>query len=119
MHEMSIANMLLEIVLDEARKHAITRIDRILIQVGEMAAVNPDALNFCFSLISEETPAKGAKLEIEIVPVVARCSRCGLIFQVENFSFLCPDCKAITTECISGQELTVLSVEGFKENENG
>ncbi len=115
MHEMSIANMLLEIVLEEARKHDITGIEKVLIQIGEMAAVNPDALNFCFSIISNGTPAQNAKLEIEIVPIVARCSKCGLIFEVENFSFLCPDCKAITTECISGQELTVLSVEGYKE----
>ncbi len=115
MHEMSIAEMLLNIVLNEAHSHSISMIEKILVQIGEMAAVNSEALKFCFSVISKDTIAENAILDIEIVPIVARCQKCGLIFQVENFSFKCPDCDIITNDWISGREITVVSIEGIKD----
>lgn len=112
MHEMSIAEALFGIVMDEAGRHGLIAVERVVIQIGEMAAVIPHALCLCFSIISRGTCAEGAKLDIEIVPIVARCSQCGMLFQVENFSFRCPECGLVTTECVSGRELLVLEVEG-------
>lgn len=112
LHELSIAQSLLDIVLEESERHRLKKICLIRLQVGEMAAVVPEALNFCFETLSESTVAKGAALEIETLPVVARCSECRLSFQVENQSFLCPECGYPALEMVSGRELSIVSIEG-------
>ncbi|MBW1974880.1 MAG: hydrogenase maturation nickel metallochaperone HypA [Deltaproteobacteria bacterium] len=114
MHEMAIAQALLDVVLAEAEDHNLIMVDRVVVQVGEMAAVVPKSLEFCFSILANHTAASGAKLIIEVTPVVARCSNCGEVFEVENFSFECPECSFVATECVSGRELMVVSVEGVR-----
>ena len=112
MHELSIAQSLLEIVAEEAGRNGLVKIHGIKIQVGEFAAVVPDSLTFCFEMLSRDTVAAGAALQIETVPIVARCSACGVLFEVENQTFLCPECGEPALEIVSGRELSVLSIEG-------
>lgn len=112
MHELSIAQSLLEIVMEEGRKHSLEQVKVIRLQVGELAAVVPDSLTFCFEMVSRDTLAEGARLEIETVPVVARCSRCDILFEVENHLFSCPQCGEPTLELVSGRDLAVMSIEG-------
>ncbi len=112
MHELSIAQSLLEIVVDEANKNGLVQIRGIKLQVGEFAAVVPEALTFCFEMVSRDTAASGAVLEIETTPVVARCGECELLFEVENQTFLCPECGEPVFEIVSGRELSVVGIEG-------
>lgn len=114
MHEMSIAESLLEIVLDESARHGVVAVKRIKLQVGALAAVVPDALTFCFDLISRDTIAAGAVLDIETVPVVVRCPECRKLFEVDNQFYVCPECGPIPMglDLTSGRELTLLSIEG-------
>jgi hydrogenase nickel incorporation protein HypA/HybF len=116
---MSIAQSILEIVLEEGRKHGLESVKLIKLQVGEMAAVVPESLKFCFELIRENTIASQAVLEMETVPVVARCSSCGTVFEVENMVFVCVQCGEPVVEFISGRELNLLSIEGDTGGENG
>jgi len=109
---MSIAQSLLEIVLEEGRKHSLRRVNSIKVQVGALAALVPDSLKFCWEMLTQETIASGSSLEIETVPVVARCSRCGELFEVENHIFLCPICEQPALDLVSGRELSLMSLEG-------
>ena len=112
MHELSIAQSLLEIVVEEASRNGLVQIHAIKLQVGEFAAVVPDALTFCFGMVSRDTVASGAALQIETVPIVARCGACGVLFEVENQIFLCPECGEPVFEIVSGRELSVVGIEG-------
>lgn len=114
MHELSIAEMLSEIALEEAKRNVLTRVSALTVQVGEMAAVVPELLSFAFSIVSQGTILEGAELRIEIVPIVAKCDLCGELFEVENFSFKCPECGIVSDHYISGQELLLVSIEGEK-----
>jgi len=111
-HEMSIAQSLLEIVLEESRRHCLEQVKTIRLQVGAMAAVVPESLTFCFDLLSRDTIASGAALEVETIPVVARCSECDILFEVEDHIFLCPKCGGPTLDLVSGRELSLTSIEG-------
>ena len=84
-----------------------------------MAAVVPESLTFCFKLISENTIAAGAEIEIESLPVISRCSDCGTLFEVENLMFICPQCQAPALELVSGRELTLLNIEGETGDHDG
>lgn len=112
MHELSIAQSLLEIVLEEGGRHGLGYVKVIRLQVGALASVVPESLTFCFDLVSADTIAAGASLEIETIPVVSRCGTCNIPFEVVNHVFLCPQCGEPTLELVSGRELSILSIEG-------
>lgn len=119
MHELSIAQSLLEIITDEAQKHSVERVKKIKLQVGDFAAVVPESLRFCFDLVSKDTVAEGAAIEIEHVGIVARCDKCDLSFDVRDQVFLCPRCGDPAIELVSGRELSILSIEGETGEEDG
>lgn len=118
MHELSIAQSLLEIVVDESERHEIRRVNTIRINVGALTGIVPEALTFCFGLVSENTVAAGAQLVIQTVPLVARCSDCNIEFEVQDNVFLCPRCGAPALELVSGRDLAVASIEGETGEDN-
>jgi hydrogenase nickel incorporation protein HypA/HybF len=65
MHELSIAEELLQIIAKEAAQAGITRIQRIDLKIGEFAGILPDALVFAFEMLSKDTPSEDAKIVIE------------------------------------------------------
>lgn len=111
MHELSIAQSVIELIESEAARHAARRIRKVRLVVGEMSAVVPEALQFCFEVASEGTVAEGAGLEIEKRPLKARCKSCGREFAVQDYTFICPSCGGYHTETISGNELYVDCIE--------
>jgi hydrogenase nickel incorporation protein HypA/HybF len=111
MHELAIAQGVLDIVLAAAAENDATAVTRIKLQVGEMTEVEPEALTFCFAALADGTAAAGAELAVEVLPLVGRCRDCGREFRVERFRFLCPMCGSAGVEIISGRELRVEHLE--------
>ncbi|SDF29174.1 hydrogenase maturation nickel metallochaperone HypA [Sporolituus thermophilus] len=111
MHEMAIAQGILDIVLATAASHEVTVVRRIKLRVGEMTEVEPDALRFCFAALAADTPAAPAELDIEVVPLAGRCQDCRHEFAVERYRFFCPACGSAGVEIISGRELQVEHLE--------
>ncbi len=112
MHELSIAQSLLEIIVDESKRHGLERISKVRLQIGKLAAVVPESLTFCFELVSRDTVASGAVIEIESVGITARCEKCDFSFEVQDRIFLCPRCGEPALELLGGRELSVVSIEG-------
>jgi hydrogenase nickel incorporation protein HypA/HybF len=119
LHELAIAESLLEIIADESKKHGLERVKKIRLQIGKFAAVVPESLTFCFELVSRDTIASGALIEIESVGIVARCEMCDFSFEVQDQVFLCPRCGEPALELLSGRELSVMSIEGETGEEDG
>lgn len=111
MHELSIAQSMLQIVLEEAERHQVDRVRRVGIKVGAYSAVVPDSLRFCFELISEGTPAQGAELAIEEVPLAGLCRDCGARLDMSQPLFACTECHSARIELTQGQELLVDFIE--------
>jgi|GEM_PF-6522881 len=59
MHEASLIQNLLEIVLESAAANGITRVERIHLVVGEGHGALPDALDFAFRALSQDTICAG------------------------------------------------------------
>jgi len=118
-HELAIAESLLEIVQEEGRRHNLQKVSVIRLQIGALAAVVPEALTFSFEMVSKDTIASGAALEIETLPIVARCSACDLTFEVESQVFLCVRCGQPVFELTSGRELSMVSMEGETRDDDG
>jgi hydrogenase nickel incorporation protein HypA/HybF len=111
MHELSIAESLLEIVQEEGRKHGVSKVTRVCVRIGGLSNIVPEALSFSFEVIAENTIAEGAVLDIETVLAMGRCPTCGIDFEMDRGSFLCPECGGMASAVISGQELEIAHIE--------
>ena len=111
MHEMSIAEGILDIALEAMKANDASVIQSIQLDLGRMSGVEADALLFCFDSITKGTPAEGATLEITFKDIEGRCFDCGTVFKVENYKFLCPKCGSRIVQTVSGKQLQVTSVD--------
>lgn len=112
MHEMSITRSMLDIVRREMAENNIHALRKLKIRIGELTAVEPDTLKFCFDVSIKGTPFEGAELEIEEVPLGGRCRDCGGEFRITAFDNRCPKCASTDIERVSGHELDIISMEG-------
>ncbi len=115
MHETAIATELLNVLLSEASRNNLRRITGMRLRVGAFRMVVPELLQGAFEVVSQGTLAQGATLEIESVPLRARCGNCQKEAQLEDYIFYCPACGAILTEILSGKELDLFQISGESE----
>ena len=111
MHELGIAQSVLEAVSAEAARHIGARPVKVAMRIGELAAVDPDALRFAFAALTMETELEGLELEIETCPRRHRCLDCLTEFRVKDFDFQCTRCGSTRSQCISGDQLELAFLE--------
>jgi hydrogenase nickel incorporation protein HypA/HybF len=112
MHELSLCESITELVVEAAKREGVARISRVVLALGAAASVEVESLRFCFPVTCEGTPAEGAELAIEIIPLQARCQACGAEFAPETLISPCPQCGNHARTIIAGREMRVVSFEG-------
>lgn len=115
MHELSIAQSILETVQREMADRHWPAVTEIGVQVGALSGVLPDALQFSFDAIVAETPLAGCRLKIEPVPAQGQCLRCEQVFDVEQLFFACPACASGEVQVRRGYELDIAYLEVEEE----
>ena len=108
---MSIAQSIVDIVEKELASHEVEQLKAVNIAVGKLAAVVPEQLAFCFSMLTVDTNMAGAILNIREVPLGYTCSACGGEFTSGEMSIVCPECGDTNIDLTSGRELTIESIE--------
>lgn len=118
MHEVGIAQNLLKAAQQAMPPMSSPRVLMLRVQLGPLAGVSPDELQFGFEVASVDTPFAGANLEIELTPVIVFCPRCNVdrvLSQPEPVG--CPVCGLSSVEIRQGKELVLLSFEVGNEVE--
>ena len=110
MHEMSLAESIVQIVEDTARKHGGTRVTSVRLEIGRLAGIEIEALRFCFEAASRESLAAGAGLEIDQPEGRAWCMPCGGSVTVGSLADPCPDCGSHQLQVTGGNELRVRDI---------
>jgi hydrogenase nickel incorporation protein HypA/HybF len=112
MHEMGIAMQIIEIaassIPDELKD---VRIKKVNVKIGKLSAVVPDSLRFCFEIAVKDTRLSGAELNIEEIPVTARCRECSKEQTIHDPDFKCVECGSGSMDFLSGRELDITSIE--------
>ena len=111
MHELSIAQDIVDIVHQYVPESNCNNVSTVKVQIGTVAGIVTDSLEFCFGVITSGSPLAGAKLEIERVPFTVECSVCNEISANEAGTRICPACGASETRILSGTEMHVLEIE--------
>ena len=116
MHELGIAENILDIVRRTVTDDRTSDVTNIRLRVGPFAGIVPDSLKFCFNAIATDSGMSNASLRIEQTTLVALCRDCGEHeFELKNFIFLCPACGGGNLEIVSGKELEIIEIEISEE----
>ena len=111
MHELSIAQDILEIVNQHVPPEQVNAVRSVRLKLGKLSGIVAESLEFCFSAIVADTPFEQAYLDIEHVPTRADCPDCGNSFLIDDPVFLCPRCGGAGIRLVSGTELQVVEIE--------
>lgn len=111
MHEMAIAQGLIDAVLAAAEKNNASIVETVEVTIGEMQLVVPEALETAFEAVSRGTSAEGAHLIQLTENVKMRCRNCNLEFETDIQQFVCPECGQAVGDVIAGNDIVLTSIE--------
>lgn len=111
MHEMSLAEGVLQIIVDAAREQGFRKVKTVFLEIGRLSSVEPEAMAFCFDAVVRGTLADGARLEISAVPGRGDCLACGETVAIGAVFDPCPACGGYPVQPTEGTEMRVRELE--------
>lgn len=111
MHEMSLAEGVRGIVEDAASGQAFRRVRTLVLEIGDLAAVEVDALRFCLEVVLRGTVADGALIEVQRVPGRGWCEQCAATVDIAQLFDACPRCGGYRVSATEGTGMRVKALE--------
>jgi hydrogenase nickel incorporation protein HypA/HybF len=112
MHELSVALDLIEIASEELARLGAPRVAAVHLRAGPLAGIDADALLFSFGEAAAGTLLDGARLEIEVPPLIVWCDRCDAERKVVSIaSRRCRTCNAVAPRVVRGDEIELVGLE--------
>jgi len=112
MHELYLAESILNIVQDYAVKQHFSKVNSISLSFGRLSCIESKSLQFAFDVQAKDTLAENAELHFKIIPPVIHCFSCDKDLEVETYSAVCPNCggeEVILT--VGTEELQILEMD--------
>jgi len=107
MHEMALAEGILQIVEEAASKQGFKRVTEVRLEIGALSGVEVDALSFCLDMVLKDSVADGARVEMEKTPGQGYCLGCGETVLVNTLYDVCPKCGSYQVQATGGTEMRV------------
>lgn len=111
MHELALAQSMLDIVEDAVRRCGAQRVDVIRLEIGTLSHVEPEALRFCFDMVTKDSIAQDARLDIVATRGEAWCMPCGKTVPLSGLGEPCPQCGSYQLSVSRGDAMRVLEIE--------
>lgn len=111
MHEMSLAEGIVQIAQDAARREGARRVKTVVVEIGRLSAVEPEALAFCFDAVTRGGVAEGARLELVAVDGAGWCMQCSAEVALQETYGACPRCGSAQVQLTRGTEMRVKELE--------
>lgn len=111
MHEMSLAEGVLQLVEETAQREGAQRVKLVVLEIGQLSSVEPEALRFCFEAVTHGSIAHGAALEIVAVPGRGWCMPCAATVTMTESFGACPQCGSYQVQPTGGTEMRVKEIE--------
>lgn len=111
MHELSLAQHLLSLALEQAHQSGALRITGLYLVVGELAPLEETSLSFYWEHVTLETPAAGSQVHVRRLPMQMRCLDCGRSFQPGGETWSCPGCGGERVRLQGGDECYLEAID--------
>lgn len=124
MHEFSMAQGIMNAVLETAEANDATKVTDVVIEIGKLAMLNPEQVKFMLSVLVEDTIVQDANIILEDIDVEIKCYNCeyegvGNVDDSDHYApmILCPECESHRVNVINGKDVTVKSISIEKDDE--
>jgi hydrogenase nickel incorporation protein HypA/HybF len=107
-HELSIANAVLDTVRRDANGRTVTLVS---LRIGRFRQVVPDSLRFYWGIVARDTECEHARLKLVVLDVRLRCSSCGHEWEPRVPIFRCSECASADVTVRTGDELELEYIE--------
>jgi hydrogenase nickel incorporation protein HypA/HybF len=125
MHELSMAEAIVNTVVDAAKKNDAEEVLEVTIEIGNLTMLNPEQLRFLLEVLVEDTIMKNAEIVIEEIPVAIKCKSCDYEGEADTEGsdhyltiVLCPECGERNLEIVAGRECNVKNIRIEKVDED-
>jgi hydrogenase nickel incorporation protein HypA/HybF len=108
---MSLMESVISICEDEAKRQGFARVKTIVLDIGALGHVAPEALSFCFEAVSRGSIADGARLDIQTQPGEGWCMDCSRTVPLAERFGACPECGGHKVQLIKGDEMKIRELE--------
>jgi hydrogenase nickel incorporation protein HypA/HybF len=109
MHELAVTENVLKIALKHTPEGR--RVREINIVVGQLSSIVNDSVQFYWDMVSEATPAAGAKLHFQRIPAELQCQDCQTRYPPAKDELACPNCHGLRAKIVTGEEFYIESIE--------
>ena len=117
MHELSMAQGIINAVLETAEANNATEVNEVSIEVGRLAMINPEQLQFILGVLIENTIIEDAKINFEEIPAEIECGDCNfhgvaVLDDSDHYAPLvkCPECGSLKVETLNGKDIVVKNI---------
>ena len=110
MHELGIIAEVVRRVETIAKQQQITKIETLVLQIGELSSVIPYYVEQCYPAAVYGTMLEETELRIEVLPGHGRCTDCGCVFNVLHNKNTCPQCGSTAWELLGGREFMIKEI---------
>ena len=111
MHEMSLAEGVLQLIEDAAREQQFEKVTVVWLEIGQLSGVEVEAMSFCFDVVTRDSIADGARLEIIALPGAGWCMKCAMTVPMTEVFGECPECGGHQLQVTGGTEMRVKELE--------
>ncbi|MDO5831420.1 MAG: hydrogenase maturation nickel metallochaperone HypA [Methanobrevibacter sp.] len=117
MHELSMAQGIINAVLDTANENNATEVTEVTVEVGRLAMINPEQLQFILGVLVENTLMEDAEIKFEDIPAEIQCYDCdfkgeAILDDKDHYAPLvkCPECDSLNVETLNGKDIIVKNI---------
>lgn len=110
MHEIGIMIEVVKTVENIAKQNGVTKIQTLVLQIGELASAVPRYIEACYPAAIDGTLLQETELKIEVLPANAICKKCNKVFPIIENNNRCPHCHSEAWEIISGREFFIKEI---------
>ncbi len=110
LHELGVVIEVVKTVEKIAQREHLTKIDTLVLQIGELSSMIPVYIEQCYPAAVDGTFLQNTKLEIEILPGNALCKDCNKVFNFLENKRKCPYCGCEKCELLSGKEFYIKEI---------
>ena len=124
MHELSMAQGIIDAVLETAEANNATEVNEVTIEVGRLAMINPEQLQFILDVLVDNTIMQDAKIYFENIPAEIECAKCNfhgeaVLDDSDHYAPIvkCPECDSFGVEILNGKDIVVKNIVIEKPDE--
>jgi len=110
LHELGVVFEVIKTVENFAEKNGVTKIEKLVLQIGELSSMIPKYIEACYPAAVDGTIMQDTKLEIEILPGNGICKNCSKVFNLIENRQVCPSCGSKEWQLLSGKEFIIKEI---------